>query len=211
MTEKKRSKTSRATQEVEAEPPTIAEEPEERIKYQYHFVNPNTGDLIGKYYCYNAKSAAGKGFTKWIQKNKLEIDPDVFTLVYVREADSKLNNEVYGFEIQRIHAEEPRKKKVWDEKKGEYKKIPYFHRNKIRKAIVTEEVLAWIENAKQQKRLNAKLERQRRAKEREAENKGEEKSNEETQEPEPEPEPEKPTAHKTKRRTRKEKEANETV
>ena len=97
----------------------------------FNLINPDTGDVFGRYSGDKPKQAASKAFTKYLQSRnaKEQIQPN--TLIILRECTKGSSKEVYHFQASREKLNEPEKIVITDKESGKQKIISYHYRNKI--------------------------------------------------------------------------------
>lgn len=99
------------------------------------------GTTYGRYVGDTPKQAASKGYTKFLQK--LKVDKKKIpgeTIIYLRESTRGSNRKVYGYSASRVKLDEPQELNILDKVTGETKKIVYNYRNRIKKVAVPEQL-----------------------------------------------------------------------
>ena len=107
----------------------------------FKLIDPSSGKSHGRYTGDTPKQAASKGFTKMLQKLKIEGKkaPKQST-IFLRESTRGSARKIYGYEAARQKLPEPQELIIMDKVTGKKKTIVYHYRNKILKVPVPEQI-----------------------------------------------------------------------
>jgi len=108
----------------------------------FKLIDAKTGRSYGRYTGDTPKQAASKGFTKMLQKMKVEgkTPPKQSTTIYLRESTRGSARKIYGYEASRLKLPKPQKLVITDKETNKKKTIVYHYRNKIKKVPVPEQI-----------------------------------------------------------------------
>lgn len=114
----------------------------EKTDYRYFkLIDAKSLESYGRYTGDTPKQAASKGYTKLVRNYKKEKKtlPKVLT-IYLRESTRNHSGKVYGYDASRIKLKVPQTVTIIDNKTKAEKQIVYEYRNKIRKAVIPEQI-----------------------------------------------------------------------
>lgn len=113
---------------------------EKKDRY-FKLIDDKTGKTYGRYTGDTPKQAASKGFTKMVQKSKVEgKKPPTKATIFLRESTRGSARKIYGYEAYRQKLPIPQHLTITNQENGTQKTITYHFRNKIKKIPVPDEI-----------------------------------------------------------------------
>lgn len=112
--------------------------PKKKVRY-FKIIDPKTGITCGRYVGDTPKQAAGKAYSKQIQKLKKEGKKvKQLSTIFLRESSRGSHRKIYAYEAKRNKLDEPQVLTFVSKETGETKVITYKYRNDIKKIKVPE-------------------------------------------------------------------------
>lgn len=152
-----KSKSSKSKSKSKSKSSSKSKKDSDECKKRYFkLIDPKTGKGCGRYTGDTPKQAASKGYTKKIQKLKLQgKKAPAESKIYLRESTRGSARKVYGYSASRIKLDEPQTLKIPDNN-GDTKEIVYNYRNKIKKIPVPEQIGGVVKKSKKSNKKSKK-------------------------------------------------------